>query len=226
MRGWTWLALLTFVFTLQSAAAWSAAGPALRLAEPAVAGLSLAQQAEGNARLAAALSSLREQAAARGVIDVAVKTAVAFAPESMLTPRGGLEQRRDIAAAAQALRKALPEAKSFSAMEDMPYVMLTLDPQGLARLEAIPGLVRITRADHLNWRRDYVETRQAAIAAARRASSTGGGTTEPPRAAIVNGKIAGPGTHPFQVGLMEKKIKDNLVAMVLRWHAGLARPMS
>lgn len=210
--GRPWLALLAFLITLQPVTAGSAAAQSVRLTEPVVAGLPLARQAEGNARLAGALASLKERAIATGFIEVAVKTAVAFAPESMLTPIDRLEQRRDIAAAAQALRQALPEAKSFSAMEDMPYVILTLDPQGLARLETIPGLVRITPADHLNWRRDHVETRQAALAAAQSTSSTGNGTREPPRAAIVGGKTADPGTHPFHVGLMTKSIKDNFVA--------------
>ena len=205
--------LLTFLITLQPAAAWSAAGPALRLSEPSGAGLSLAQQAETNAHLAAALGELREQVIAGGSIEVAVKTAVAFAPESLLNDVERLQQRRDIAQAAETLRKALPEAKKFEALRDLPYVILRLDAAGLARLETIPGLVRITAGDALNWMRDFVQLRTSAATArmqiARGASPKAGPTLSP---RIVGGTTAGPGSHPFQVALLARSISNNFRA--------------
>ena len=208
MAGWPGLVVLALLLAFQPAAASDGSSLPPRLPEPAGAGLSLAQQAEVNAHLAAALGELREQVIAGGSIEVAVKTAVAFAPESLLNDVERLQQRQDIAQAAEALRKALPEAKRFEALRDLPYVILRLDAAGLARLETIPGLVRITAEETFNWRRDYVQLLTATRAGAAQAE-LGKGAAGLVQPRIIGGTDASPTTHPFQVALVDKRIKSN-----------------
>jgi hypothetical protein len=192
------------------------AAPAMsapRLLEQAAATASLAQRAGQNSALAETLQALAEDAAQKGLVEVAVKTAVAFAPEPLLSQWEQQVQRRDIAAAARALRSALPEAKSFTARDDVPYVLLGLDADGLARLKTLPGVVLITPAQNLNWQRDFVELRTAqADPGASQATAISGRSIASniaisPR--IVGGQTADPATHPFQVALLIKSRPNN-----------------
>lgn len=215
-RRWQWLGLLGLLLAAQPLAAPGTVQAGPRLSEPVSAGASLAELARSDERIAAALTALDAQAKAKGRVKVAVKTAVAFAPESGLSARQRIQQRRDIAAAAKALRKALPGVKRFAAMTDLPYVTMTVDAQGLARLAAIPGLSRITPADQMNWMRDRVENVQAAMAEARGHADTGGTASKSPSLRIVGGRIADPTTHPFQTGILNRSIKANGVA----WFCG------
>lgn len=181
-----------------------------RLLENTASGNGLQQAAAVSPELAAAIASLQEDAKAFGQVRVAVKTAVAFAPETLLGDWERTVQRREIASAAAALRKSMPKARNFEALPDMPYVLLTVDQAGLARLLTTPGLVRIAREDAFNWRRDFVQLRTATRARAGMAPGRGAAPRIAPR--IVGGTDASPGVHPFQVGLMTRRISDNFNA--------------
>jgi secreted trypsin-like serine protease len=197
------------LFLLILATAVPAAGDAwaqsLRMPETVSETTSLRQQVERDPALQAAIQSLRAEAASQGSVQVAVKTHAAFAPEHLLAESERLAQRRDIAAAAQALRAALPEASDFAPRVDIPYVLMRLDSAGLARLETIPGVVRIAAADAFNWRLDFVKLRRADQAAA----TAGVVASQRFRPRIVGGSNADALTHPFQVGLLAKSISNN-----------------
>jgi secreted trypsin-like serine protease len=170
----------------------------------------LKQTAAGNPELASVLSSLEAEARSSGKVRVVVKTAVAFAPENLLNGWERTVQRREIARAAVALRKAMPKARDFRALPDMPYVTMTADAAGLARLSSIPGLTGIAHEDSFNWMRDYVELESDA-----RAKAAGVRSKQPDSAivpSIVGGTKADPGTHPFQVALLSKKNSNNAKA--------------
>jgi secreted trypsin-like serine protease len=182
----------------------------LRLSEGVAPGSSLAGLAGQDARLAAELAALEAEATTKGRISVAVKTDVAFAPESLLGAWDATQQRREIAAAAAALRKAAPKLRITEVLQDIPYVIIETDAAGLARLAEVPGLVRIGAADSLNWERDFVDLRQKAM------RPDGAGASAPPAASsrmvaprIVGGTNADPTAHPFQVGLLSKRIRAN-----------------
>ena len=212
LHTWLGLALLVLLLVPQGAPALRASEVSpIRLSEPVAPGATLRQLAVDDANLAAGLAALAAEAARTGRIEVAVKTAVAFAPESRLPGPARAEQRRDIAEAAEALRRAMPKATRFDARPDMPYVILQLDSAGLARLENIPGLVRITAAAALNWRRDHVQLLTATRSGAGKAP-TGTAAARTPQPRIVGGSDASPTTHPFQVGLLEKKVRSNFYA--------------
>jgi secreted trypsin-like serine protease len=181
-----------------------------RLLENTASGNSLQQAAAASPELAAAIASLQEDAKAFGQVRVAVKTAVTFAPETLLGDWERTVQRREIASAAAAVRKSMPKARNFEVLPDMPYVLLTVDQAGLARLLTTPGLVRIAREDAFNWRRDFVQLRTATRARAGMAPGRGAAPRIAPR--IVGGTDASPGMHPFQVGLMTRRISDNFSA--------------
>ncbi|MFM8745694.1 MAG: trypsin-like serine protease [Aestuariivirga sp.] len=171
-------------------------------------GASLQQLSGSNPELAAALSAAQAEVSKDGQARVAVKTAVAFAPETLLGDWERTVQRREIASAAAALRKAMPKAKNFTARLDMPYVLLTVDQAGLAKLQTVPGLVKIVPEEAFNWRRDFVRLRSAVRTKAGTApSSKAEARRISPR--IVGGTDASPGVHPFQVGLMNKRVADN-----------------
>lgn len=207
---WTGLALLGLILALLLPTSPAAAeGTSLRLTEPVAPGATLGQIAANDAGLSARLEALTADAAKDGSVRVAVKTAVAFAPENLLGPSERTLQRKDIAAAAAALRKALPQAQDFRALEDMPYVMLELDAAGLAQLVATPGLVRISPESGFNWLRDFVQLRVAHMSAAT--GPTAGQAPDAPQISqrIVGGTMASAGTHPFQVGLLYKALPDN-----------------
>ncbi len=185
----------------------------LRLGASGSLGSSLRQLAEQSPGLEKALQALKMEAAANGRVDVVVKTAVAFAPERLIGEWERMQQRREIASAARVLRKALPQARRFDALEDMPYVLLQLDEAGLARLETLPGLARIAAADAFNWQRDFVQLRASArtgaMFRAHRGTSSGGPGLAP---RIVGGNDADPMAHPFQVGLLAKRTTSNFEA--------------
>lgn len=208
------VALLGLSVSLTPVLAQSDAKPGSpRLAEPTPPGASLRQLAEDDADLQTVLNTLRAEAAAKGSVKVAVKTAVAFAPEARLGDQERLQQRREIAAAAKALRLALPAARSFEAFEDKPYVTLELDGAGLARLETLSGLVRIDPEDRFNWFRDFVRLKTSAVMA----RAVGNNPAPPSPAPVVTTKIVGgteadPATHPFQVGLLFKGNPSNAAA--------------
>ena len=192
-KAWAALTVLGLIMGIGPAAAESAAKqPSLRLSETVPAGSSLRQLAESNPALAAALAAFRAEAAAKGSVTVAVKTAVAFAPETLLTQADVLAQRREIAAAAAALRKALPGARHFEALQDKPYVVLEVDAAGLSRLETHPGLVRISAGGEVQWARDFVQLRSSRFVDPSPARSD-----VSPR--IIGGTDAGRDVHPFQV---------------------------
>ena len=199
------LAQLGAMALLQPAWAENATPPSsLRLSE-ALPGATLLQAAEQDPGLAAVLSELSAEAAAKGRTTVAVKTAVAFAPETLLNQTEALAQRREIAAAAAALRKALPDARRFEALQDKPYVVLEVDAAGLARLETIPGLVRITAGGAVQWARDFVQLRSSRFGAPSSARST-------MSARIIGGSNAARGVHPFQVALLDKEESNSFTA--------------
>ena len=181
-----------------------------RLAEPAPSGASLQQIAKNDAGLRSVLDTFTAEAAARGSVRVAVKTAVAYAPEARLTEPERLQQRREIAAAAKAVRLALPMARSFESFDDKPYVIMDINSAGLARLVTLPGLVRAVPEDQFNWMRDFVQMR-AAAAAARMAGDRPAPSWPAPVVTpkIVGGTEADPTTHPFQVGLLDKSQPNN-----------------
>lgn len=192
--GLTPLAQMTL---LEPARAETTATPStLRLSET-LPGSTLLEAAEQDPGLAGVLASLRAEAAAKGRTRVAVKTAVAFAPETLLNQAEALAQRREIAAAAAALRKEMPAAGRFEALTDAPYVLLDVDVTGLQRLGAVRGLVGISAGDALNWQRDFLQLR----------SSRFGDTpaSQPAASArIIGGTKAASGVHPFQVALLSK----------------------
>ena len=205
-KAWAALTVLGLIMGIGPAAAESAANqPSLRLSETVPAGSSLRQLAESNPALAAALAAFRAEAAAKGSVRVAVKTAVAFAPETLLTQPDVLAQRREIAAAAAALRKALPGARHFEALQDKPYVVLEVDAAGLSRLETHPGLVRISAGGEVQWARDFVQLRSSRFVDPSPARSD-----VSPR--IIGGTDAGRDVHPFQVALLSKEQSNNLRA--------------
>lgn len=202
-KAWAALTVLGLIMGIGPAAAGSAANqPSLRLSETVPAGSSLRQLAESNSALAAALAAFRAEAAAKGSVRVAVKTAVAFAPETLLTQADVLAQRREIAAAAAALRKVLPGARHFEALQDKPYVVLEVDAAGLSKLETHPGLVRISAGGEVQWARDFVQLRSSRFVDPSPARSD-----VSPR--IIGGTDAGRDVHPFQVALLSKEQSNN-----------------
>lgn len=209
------VALLGLAVTLAPALAQSDARPGSpRLAEPTPPGASLRQLAEDDADLQTVLNTLRAEAAAKGSVKVAVRTAVPYAPEARLGDQERLQQRQEIAAAAKALRLALPATRSFEASEDKPYVIINLNSAGLARLVALPGLVRIFPEEQFNWQRDLVQMRVNAATArnrnAQRLSSPADKRVVTPK--VVGGVVAAPSTHPFQIGIVAKRIRNNFQA--------------
>jgi hypothetical protein len=179
----------------------------LRLVESVAPNTTLQQAAAGNADLAAILASLEQDMKKTVQIRVMVKTAVAFAPENLLGDWERAVQRREIARAAANLRKSMPKARDFTALPDMPYVTMTVDSAGLAKLVSIPGVVRIVPEDSFNWMRDFVELGNAARAKAGSTNSNQRDLTLTPK--IVGGTKADPSTHPFQVALVSKRTSDN-----------------
>lgn len=210
LRGWLLSVSLGLMLLMGNPAAGNASGTQIRLSEAAPPGASLRQLAGGNPALAAILDELNSEAAAQGTVKVAVKTTVAFAPEKLLNGWQVTEQRRDIAAAAEALRRSLTEALEFQALPDKPYVFLRLDSAGLARLETLPGLSRISARETFNWRRDFVQLRTGASAG--RAPSLRSAAATRPSLRMVGGGNAGPADHPFQVGILEKQEADDFAA--------------
>lgn len=200
--------IVALVFVAPSVAS-EVRGPS-RLVENVAPGASLRQLADSDPDLAAMLDSITSEVRKSGRVRVAVKTAVAFAPETLLGDWERTVQRRDIARAAAALRKSMPKAGDFEALPDMPYVLLTVDGAGLTRLQSIPGLVRIALEEAFNWRRDFVQLRSALRAKVAMA----GGRASTPRIAprIIGGTDASPGVHPFQVGILTKRIASNFNA--------------
>ena len=215
MRRLLAVALLGLSVSLTPALAQSDAKPGSpRLAEPTPPGASLGQLAEDDADLQTVLNTLRAEAAAKGSVKVAVRTAVPYAPEARLGDQERLQQRQEIAAAAKALRLALPATRSFEASEDKPHVIIDLNGAGLARLVAFPGLVRIFPEEQFNWQRDLVQMRVNAATArnrnAQRLTSPADKRAVTPK--IVGGVVAAPSTHPFQIGIVAKRIRNNFQA--------------
>ena len=215
MRRFLAVALLGLSVSLTPALAQSDAKPGSpRLAEPTPPGASLGQLAEDDADLQTVLNTLRAEAAAKGSVKVAVRTAVPYAPEARLGDQERLQQRQEIAAAAKALRLALPATRSFEASEDKPHVIIDLNGAGLARLVAFPGLVRIFPEEQFNWQRDLVQMRVNAATArnrnAQRLTSPADKRAVTPK--VVGGVVAAPSTHPFQIGIVAKRIRNNFQA--------------
>lgn len=176
-----------------SALSGAAEAKSVRVSGAAPEGFTIAAQGVRDPAVQRALAELQAEAAKSGSVDIVVKTAVPFAPETLLGEAERQQQRRDIAAAAQRLRKAVPQAQDFTAEEDKPYVRLRASQEALARLAAAPGVARIMPAASFNWARDFVRLR------------SGGGALSPPPGVsprIVGGREADPDTHPFQVGLL------------------------
>ena len=211
MRVFRLLAMLIVASFFVAPAVVSEAKVPVRLVENVTPGASLQQLSDSDPDLAAALDSATVEVRKAGRVRVAVKTAVAFAPETLLGDWERTVQRREIARAAADLRKSMPKARDFEALPDMPYVLLTVDGPGLIRLQSIPGLVRIAREEAFNWRRDFVQLRVATRARAARFTGPEPMRRVTPR--IVGGTDASPGIHPFQVGLMVRRISDNYRAL-------------
>jgi secreted trypsin-like serine protease len=207
LRVFRLLAILILASFFVAPAVVAEAQVPVRFVENVSPGASLRQLSDSDPDLAATLDAVTAEVRKYGRVRVAVKTSVAFAPETLLGDWQRTVQRREIASAAAALRKSMPKARDFEALPDMPYVVLTVDGTGLTRLQSVPGLVRITLESNFNWRRDFVQLRSAAPAKAGRISGLGPTPRVTPR--IVGGTNASPGTHPFQVGLMVRGISDN-----------------
>ena len=196
------LILLSLVLFAALPAGGHAAASSPRLQEVTPPNLSLQQLAGQSPELQIVLRDFKAEAVAKGSIRVAVKLPVAFAPETRLRNAEKQQQRADIEAAVRALRASLPLARNLEAVPGLPYVRLTLDHAGLTRLETIPGLTRVTRAEEMNWLRDFVELYAR--------ESTAGETVpreEPAdllvvRPQVAGGRNAGPDVHPFQVSLV------------------------
>ncbi len=201
--------LLALVLLVPFLSAPSMAGEvrtSLRLAEVGAPGYSLRQLAMVNQDVAAALSDIRAQLKKTSRLRVVVKTAVAFAPETLL---GGWErtvQRREIANAAATLQKAFPKARDFRALPDMPYVLVTVDQTALARLESVPGLVSIVPEDRFNWMRDFVDARSAAQSGMPAKRSLAAKALVSPKISFGDRTIRG--THPFQVALLNRNVRS------------------
>lgn len=186
----------------------AAAAQSQCVSEKAVQGLTIAAQGARDPAVRQALEDLRAEAARVGSVDIVVKMAVPYAPEGFLREAERHQQRREIAAAAQRLRKAVPQAQGFSASEDKPYVRLTASAADLSRLAKTPGVVRAVRAEDFNWLKDMVQMRLGArntLAGAHPSSS-------PAAPRIVGGNDAAPTTRPFQVGLLAKGIRNTFRA--------------
>jgi trypsin len=199
--------LLLFGFLVTAPAMAAAVQLPERLVENVAPNTTLRQAAAVNPDLAATLASLEEEAKASGQVRVAVKTSVAFAPENLLGDWQRTVQRREIASAAAKLRKSMPKVKDFTALPDMPYVTMTVDTAGLARLASVPGLARIVPEDSFNWMHDFVE-----LESATRAKLSGAAGKQPDMGItpkIVGGGNADPATHPFQVALLFKRTSSN-----------------
>lgn len=206
------LILLSLVLFAALPAGGHAAASSPRLQEVTPPNLSLQQLAGQSPELQIVLRDFKAEAVAKGSIHVAVKLPVAFAPEKILREGEKLQQRADIEAAVLALRANLPQVRTFEAVPGLPYVRLILDGAGLARLETIPGLTRITRAEEMNWPRDFVALKQAEMRAALGlpdAPRAGSGQLEVVSPTVVGGRTADPGTHPFQVAVVVKGIQDD-----------------
>jgi hypothetical protein len=176
-----------------------------RLAEPVTVSSTLMQLSAENPVLRRAIDALRAEAAAKGSVKIAVKLNVAFAPERVLSDWNKMQQRREIAGAAAALRKALPNARSFEPFADVPYVVLAVDTAGLDRLVTVAGLARITPAGALNWQRDYAELFSDTGEDGKPLPAEPTGDLTIVRPQVVNGTNARPDTHPFQVSLQNGK---------------------
>ena len=202
------LALLLSALLLAAPAAAQAPSLPLRLSEEAGSRARLHDLAPSRPALAAALAALAAKAEAEGSVRVAVRTAVPFGPEELLGDWERLTQRREIAAAARSIARALQQARDVSPFADQPYVLMTVDAAGLERLKTLPGIAGISAAENLNWRRDWVELRERAWLRLMGAKSSASHV----RPRIVGGRDADPDTHPFQVGLLNKRNADNFEA--------------
>lgn len=193
------VALLCIGTLMSQVPAGSAELKSARVLESGGAAASLGARAANNEEIRQSLRALRSEAANRGAVAVAVKLAVPFAPEKLLTETEKQKQLRDITAAVNALRQAMPQARNFEAQPGVPYVLMQLDRAGLDRLETVPGIVQITKAQDFNWPRDFMRL------SATFASAIPG--QEPPlavvRPAVVGGTNANMITHPFQVALFK-----------------------
>lgn len=197
---------MLFVAALLGAVGWATAGQAAespRLVEKVATDSTLAK---ADPAQQAVIDAISKQVKTMGRADVVVKTAVAFAPEKLLTPSQAAVQRQDIARAAAALRKSVSGATTFYAYSDMPYVQLTVGPAGLKQLLSTTGLVRVSEAKHFNWMRDFVQLRTAAAYERHKSPTSSDTPIAMPR--IVGGNYATAGMHPFQVGLLRKSDPD------------------
>ena len=196
--GLLYLALAAVAFGPAADAAPQQATP--RVVEAGGATLTLKQLSSQSPARQASLQALKAEVVRKNRAAVEVKLAVPFAPEKLLTEAERLKQRRDIAAAAAALRTAIPQAWSFAPSVDKPYVVLELDQTGLARLETVPGVTEIAPAGQLNWMRDFVELRSLRAPGAERPAQSGLTSVTPQ---IIGGGPARPGSRPFHVTLID-----------------------
>lgn len=170
---------------------------------------SLRDLAARNPATAKLLRELTAEANTAGSVTLTVKLAVPFAPEALLDERDRLLQRREMATAVASLKQALPQARSFAQRTALPYVDITLDPAGLVRLLTLPGLVRVSRPDAVNYMREFVSLRARSLSG-HPASSSGELISVGPK--VVGGRDADRDAHPFQVGLLIAAEADDLKA--------------
>lgn len=152
-----------------------------------------------NPAMAKTLRELAAEAKASGSVAVTVKLAVPFAPDPLLSEHDRLLQQREMEVAVASLKQALPQAMSFAQRAALPYVDVTLDAAGLARLQTLPGVVRVSRPDAVNYMREFVGLRSQ-IRSAHPARSSGELISVGPQ--VVGGRDADPHAHPFQVALL------------------------
>jgi len=170
---------------------------------------SLREIAARNPAAAKLLRELTAEANTAGSVALTVKLAVPFAPEALLGGRDRLLQQQEMAAAVASLKQALPQARSFAQRSALPYVDITLDPAGLARLQTLPGILRVSRPHAVNYMREFVKLR-ARYRSQHPASSSGELISVGPK--VVGGRDADPDAHPFQVGLLYAAVADDLIA--------------
>lgn len=159
----------------------------------------LLQLAARDPALAATLDKLTAEAKTKGRVKLTVKLAVAFAPEKLLSENDQSMQRRDLAAAVLAVRQALPLAQSLAQRPGLPYIDLTVDSAGLAKLQTIPGLSRIDWPQDVSWFKDYMINRIVGMPA-RPVATLRGLSSVSPQAKVP--RDADPDTHPFHVALL------------------------
>lgn len=169
--------------------------------------VTISKLADQDEILKSAIDTISQDLRSRETLDVVIQLSVPWAPEPLLSETEINEQRDDIAAAVNNVRRKLGTVNAFGPEIDKPYVKLNINADQLRRLITVPGVIAIQKAESYNWYRDFVRLRSGRGPAAQATSNIGGVTPQ-----IVGGSTATSGVHPFQVGLLYKSVSDNFNA--------------